>query len=299
VEGLRDPLAPDPTNIARDAKVNPDGIAFTWKDYHALDSPLVLQRFQTAFAAPPTVNANVADGVLTLTGSAPYEWIIPVREGATKIPGIRAVADDQLQIAYPPQPVIQRFTEKFGLPDGVEASIGKKNTLVLKGEATHSWLARVRTGAKQIPGISDIDDRKMIDLDLQTFKQTKSVIESAFIYFLVDKDNFATEGFAALSRLPDEIRRCLASAKRLGYQSVIEVHGHADAVGSETRNADLSQRRADAVKTFLVACGFEPANFQAMGMGAPPPPPAGQAAPEQSDRRVAFKVVVRASPEAP
>jgi outer membrane protein OmpA-like peptidoglycan-associated protein len=90
----------------------------------------------------------------------------------------------------------------------------------------------------------------VIDLDLQTFKQTKSVIESAFIYFLVDKDNFATEGFAALSRLPDELRRCLDSAKRLGFEATIEIHGHADAVGSEARNADLSQRRANAVHAF-------------------------------------------------
>ena len=42
------------------------------------------------------------------------------------------------------------------------------------------------------------------------------MIESAFVYFLVNKDNFATEGFAALARLPDEIRRCLAAASRLG-----------------------------------------------------------------------------------
>ncbi|MDQ6654346.1 MAG: OmpA family protein, partial [Verrucomicrobiota bacterium] len=298
VEGLRDPLAPDPAKIARDAKVNPDGIRFAWKDYLALDEPLVLQRFQTAFSAPSTVRAHVADGVLTLAGSAPYEWIVPVRQGAVKIPGIRAVADDQLQVAFPPQPVVERFVEKFGLPDGVEATIGAKDTLVLQGEATHSWLARVRNGAKQLPGIAALDDRNVTDLDLQTFKQTKSVIESAFIYFLADKDNFATEGFAALSRLPDEIRRCLASAKRLGYQPTIEIQGHADAVGSETRNADLSQRRADAVKTFLIACGFEPEIFRAMGLGAPPPPPAGQRAAEQSDRRVAFKVVVPQLPDA-
>jgi len=177
--------------------------------------------------------------------------------------------------------------------------MGEKNTLILEGEATHGWLARVRLGAKEIPGISEIDDQKVVDLDLQTFQQTKSVIESAFVYFLLDKDNFATEGFAALSRLPDEIRRCFATAKRLGYAPVIEIHGHADSVGAEARNADLSRRRAAAVQAFLVACGFEAENFQAMGLGAPPAPPTGQPMPEESERRVGFKVVIKPLPNAP
>ena len=297
VAGLRDPLATDPAAIARETNVDPQGILFAWKNYHALDPPLVLQRFRTAYPPPPSVEATVDQGVLTLSGSAPYEWIVPVREGAPKISGIHAVSDEKLRVAFPPKPVVQRFTDQFGLPDGVQATIGEKNTLILTGEATHGWLARVRSGAKEIPGISEIDDRKIVDLDLQTFNQTKSVIESAFIYFLVDKDNFATEGFAALSRLPDVIRRCLATAKRLGYEPLIEIHGHADAVGSEAKNADLSRRRAAAVEAFLVACGFEKEVFRPMGLGAPPP--TGQPMPEQSDRRVAFKVIIKPVPPAP
>lgn len=290
VRGLRDPLARDPAEMAREGKFDPAKIRFEWKHYQALDGPFVLERFRAAYTPPPEVTARVEDGVLTLAGSAPYEWITPVRANATKLPGIRALQDEQLEVAYPPQPVIERFSARFGLPEGMEARMGPKSTIVLSGEATHAWLARVRTGAKEIPGISEVDDRKVIDLDLQTFKQTKSVIESAFIYFLIDKDNFATEGFTALSRLPDEIRRCLEAAKRLGYSAVIEIRGHADPVGSEAKNVDLSQRRADAVRTFLVSCGFEPRFFRAIGLGAPEP--TGTPAPEQSERRVGFKVVL-------
>ena len=297
VAGLRDPLAPDPVAIAREAKLNPEGIRFDWKDYQALDPSLILQRFRNAYPPPPTVTAQVDGGVLMLAGSAPYEWIVPVREGAAKISGIQSVLDDKLEIAYPPQPVLQRFTDRFGNPEGIEAVMGEKNTLFLSGEATHAWLARVRVGAKEIPGITEIDDRKVVDLDLQTFKETKSVIESAFIYFLVDKDKFATEGFAALSRMPDQIRRCLNAAKRLGYAAVIEIHGHADAIGTEKRNTELSQSRADAVAAFLVACGFEPAMFKTVALGAPAT--AGQPTAEEFERRVGFKVVLKQGPSAP
>ena len=149
----------------------------------------------------------------------------------------------------------------------------------------------MRRGAPTVPGIRTIDEHNLTDLDQRAFQQSKSVIESAFVYFLLNKDNFATEGFTALSRLPDEMRRCLSAASRLGLEVQIEVLGYADAVGTEAKNNELSQRRADAVKDFLVRCGFDPALFRAMGLGAPPPPAAGEAKPEQSDRRVALKVV--------
>jgi hypothetical protein len=148
---LRDPLAGDPTLIARAAGINPEGVRFNWKDYYALDSSLVLRRFQAAYAPPPGVTADLNDGVLTLSGTAPYEWITPARETAAKLPGIRAIADDKLQIVFPSEPVVKRFIDRFGLPDGMEAKMAKKNTLLLKGEATHRWLARVRTGAKSFP----------------------------------------------------------------------------------------------------------------------------------------------------
>ncbi|HMJ07050.1 MAG TPA: hypothetical protein VK474_12390, partial [Chthoniobacterales bacterium] len=116
VAGLRDPLAPDAAAIAREAGLRPDGIRFDWKEYYALDSSLVLQRFLAAYHPPSTVTAKIENGVLHLAGSAPYEWIVPVREGASKISGVQSVADDKLKVEYPPQPVLQRFTDRFGVP---------------------------------------------------------------------------------------------------------------------------------------------------------------------------------------
>jgi len=188
--------------------------------------------------------------------------------------------------------VLRRFTDRFNLPDSVTASV-KGGVLILEGEAPHAWLTRVRRGAPGVPGLTTINEEKLIDLDQRAFQQSKSVIETAFVYFLLNKDNFATEGFAALSRLPDEIRRCLSAATRLGLDIQVEVRGYADSVGEEKKNLDLSQRRANAVKDFLIKCGFEPSLFRAIGIGAPPPLAAGEPHPEQADRRVAFKIVPR------
>ncbi len=257
------------------------------------DPTQTLARFKEAFPPPATIDAQIVDGALVLSGISSYEWIAPVREGALRIPGITKISGDALEVEFNPKLVQERFDARFGLPDTVKAAV-QAGTLTLSGEAPHAWIERVRSGASEVAGIRELDERNLEDTDLRTFQQSKSVIETAFIYFLVNKDNFATEGFAALSRLPDEIRRCFTAAQRTGISASIEVRGYADAVGAEAANADLSRRRAVAVRDFLISCGLSPAQLKAVGLGAPPAPAPGTVAqPEQSDRRVALHVAVQ------
>jgi OmpA-OmpF porin, OOP family len=48
---------------------------------------------------------------------------------------------------------------------------------------------------------------------------------------------------------------------------VINVNGHTDRIGAPEANQKLSQRRADAVKAYLVAKGFDPAKIETHGFG--------------------------------
>ena len=52
---------------------------------------------------------------------------------------------------------------------------------------------------------------------------------------------------------------------------VLNVEGHTDNVGGDTRNQDLSERRAAAVKQALVARGIAPARLNTSGFGAAVP----------------------------
>jgi OOP family OmpA-OmpF porin len=233
-----------------------------------------------------------------LSGSPPYEWIERVRREATSIPGIVAIADKSAKIFYDPNLAQERFEARFGLPDSVNARL-TNGVLTLSGEASHRWLTRVRAEATFLPGINKLNDRAMVDLDERTFAESKSIIEHAFVYFLTNKDNIATEGFVALSRLPDEIRRCQSAAQRFGREISLEIDGYADAVGDETKNADLSRRRAEKVRDFLLSCGFPAEMLHPVAMGKQPAAAEGKPAPEEADRRVALKVTTRASALAP
>lgn len=292
VSGLHDAAAPDPAAIARAASVDPAKIDLHWKDFFALDPASIVQRFDKRFTIPAGAHVSANNGVLTITGPVPYEWLERVRREAKFIPGISSIDDASANITYDSASVVQRFNEKFDPPQTINATLNG-NTLVLSGEASHQWLARVRDGAPKVPGIKSVDDSKVTDLDERTFQRSKSVIENAFVYFLTNKDDIATEGFAALSRLPDEIRRCEAAANRTGKNIALEILGYADAVGDEAKNLDLSQRRANRVRDFLASCGFESTSLKPIGKGAAEKATPGAAQAELAYRRVSFKVTAQ------
>lgn len=74
------------------------------------------------------------------------------------------------------------------------------------------------------------------------------------VFFALGSANLTPSGKVA-------VRDAVAAAKRLGASRVVVV-GHADALGSEERNLDLSRRRARAVLAALVSGGLQPATIE-------------------------------------
>ncbi|HWD99301.1 MAG TPA: OmpA family protein, partial [Bryobacteraceae bacterium] len=78
----------------------------------------------------------------------------------------------------------------------------------------------------------------------------------------------------------------------LAYPSLhLSVEGHTDSIGTPEYNMKLSQRRADAVRDYLVTNGINQANIQAVGLGeANPVASNSTAAGRQQNRRVEMVV---------
>jgi outer membrane protein OmpA-like peptidoglycan-associated protein len=150
----------------------------------------------------------------------------------------------------------------------------------------------VRQQATQLPGITSINDRNLADRDQLEFQQAKAALESASVYFLSSRDKLAPDALTGLSWLPDAIRRCQSAAKRVGSAITLEIRGSADASGSELKNIELSERRAQAVRDFLVSNGFEAAMLKPIASPALAPVAAGtDAVADDAARRVAFRVI--------
>jgi OOP family OmpA-OmpF porin len=102
--------------------------------------------------------------------------------------------------------------------------------------------------------------------------------------------NFAT-GSAKLLPAASGTLKTVAAAMKANPKIEVEIGGHTDSVGVETRNQRLSERRAKSVKAFLVGEGVEDARLSTVGYGEAEPvdsneTPAGRA----NNRRVAFRV---------
>lgn len=91
----------------------------------------------------------------------------------------------------------------------------------------------------------------------------KKVTLSADTLFDFNKSNLRPEGQESLSKL-------VASIKDMKLEVIIAV-GHADRLGSDKYNQKLSERRAEAVKAFLVSKGVEPNRVYAEGKGEKQP----------------------------
>ena len=76
--------------------------------------------------------------------------------------------------------------------------------------------------------------------------------------------------------LPDVLRQQLDKFAEVfkgkrGATKAVRIEGHADATGSEVANVLLSQRRAEAVRDYLVKNGVDQGMLAAVGLGAKMP----------------------------
>ena len=73
----------------------------------------------------------------------------------------------------------------------------------------------------------------------------------------------------------------------------VEIAGHTDNKGTKDFNKKLSQRRADAVRSFLTSRGIDPRRVTALGYGEEKPLSSNDDEEEgrELNRRVEFKVL--------
>lgn len=88
VNGLRDPLAVDPSSLLAASGLAPEDVRGSWQLYQALDPRFVQLRARELLRAPAGVTLEFADGVLRATGSAPVEWIRESSRLAGFVPGV-------------------------------------------------------------------------------------------------------------------------------------------------------------------------------------------------------------------
>jgi outer membrane protein OmpA-like peptidoglycan-associated protein len=139
-------------------------------------------------------------------------------------------------------------------------------------------------------------DEKLIKVSLAP---TRVVITQEKIEIL-EKVFFASDGDALDPKsgaLLDEIAATLRSHPEI---LSVEVGGHTDSVGKDKYNLDLSQRRVDSVRTWLIEKGVAAERLKAQGYGEAKPVSDNKSKRGRaSNRRVEFLILERTAAPAP
>lgn len=102
--------------------------------------------------------------------------------------------------------------------------------------------------------------------------------------------NFAT-GSAKLLPAAGDTLRTVATAMKANTKIEVEIGGHTDSVGNEDKNQGLSERRAKAVKEFLVKEGVDEDRLSTKGYGESQPADTNDTAEGRANnRRVGFRI---------
>jgi hypothetical protein len=92
VRGLYDPMGTNPESILLNSGIDPNDIKSEWHYFHSLCPELVKERVRRVLKPPPTVSISYHDGIVALSGSAPWNW---VEHAPARIAGVAGVVTVQ------------------------------------------------------------------------------------------------------------------------------------------------------------------------------------------------------------
>ena len=114
-------------------------------------------------------------------------------------------------------------------------------------------------------------------------RETKKIEISQKVFFATGKSKIRRRSFDLLN----EVSEVLKSNRTMA----VLVEGHTDSVGSSSSNLRLSQRRADAVRNYLIDRGIAPSRLTAIGFGEERPIESNRTkAGREVNRRVEFTI---------
>jgi outer membrane protein OmpA-like peptidoglycan-associated protein len=112
------------------------------------------------------------------------------------------------------------------------------------------------------------------------------------VFFATDKDTILKKSFPVLKAVGDALKSTPGVRK-------VSIEGHTDDRGNADHNLELSQRRADSVRAWLIEHGIEAERLEAKGYGSTQPIRTNKTNKGRAEnRRVQFTIVDPAQPPA-
>jgi outer membrane protein OmpA-like peptidoglycan-associated protein/tetratricopeptide (TPR) repeat protein len=205
-------------------------------------------------------------------------------------------ATDIYQLIFPSE-TLQAFAEKAADEEIIPSTAGteKSETIVPTQEDQSAFIESqkdttiIETASNEVSGKSETEPIKVEQKIAEVVKAETKSIEITPVFFEFDKSQITIAGKAELDKL------VLLLNENINIH--IELQGFADALGPDTYNLSLSERRAMAVMKYLISRGAAADRLKAIGKGetgfiASNTKPDGSDNPEgrKYNRRVEFEI---------
>ena len=183
------------------------------------------------------------------------------------LPADRLRSEWELYHSIQPSMLSRRLEQLLQPPDTVRFNL-EKSTLIVSGTAGREWIENLHRTAKMLPGITSIRTDGLVDSDQQKFDALITHIERQSIHFESGRFDLNPGAEMFLEKISEEIKQLLQLQYPLRRNVFIDLVGHADPVGVEKLNLELSRERAEQVFSFLVRKGIPGQIMRPVGMGS-------------------------------
>lgn len=169
-------------------------------------------------------------------------------------------------VSYTPEVVMSHVLQTTKPPESVAARLDKNGTLFFTGTAPTGWQLQARAKALALSGVSDVDMSGVFDPLTHELKKLVEIVETTVVVFPFNKAVPVGGEHEKLVMAIDALVALEELAKDMGMTVSLTVYGHADKVGSDKSNYEISQARATTIASMLYAQGASiPLSLYAMG----------------------------------
>ena len=192
------------------------------------------------------------------------------------------IVDHHAYLAKRRVEIARATAEKATAQERVQTLGARRDAVVLDARTREANDARERAAMAEIT--ADSLRREMAELEAKQTKRGLVITLQNDVLFDVDRSDLKPGAMTELSRL--------ASVLNEDPARKVRVEGHADSMGSDSYNLDLSRRRAEAVANALIQDGVDPTRVSSQGLGESQPVATNDtAAGRQQNRRVEVVVL--------
>ena len=169
-------------------------------------------------------------------------------------------------ISYEASVIKRRIAADIQLPEGVTMEFDSNGTLFLRGTAPVAWTVNAQEWVRTIPGVERVITSGMYDPKVAQIIALMQEVEGVIVEFPLGQDVPIPEDIPKLKKAVDDLVELEQLAQTMGFTATLTIYGHADSVGSEKRNYEISQARTRTVAAMLYARGSSiPITMYGMG----------------------------------